>query len=117
VYLRPLPAAPEDRQLVAQHDDLKLPLTTTAGEHADEAAQEPVQQDISKTRSLNRPRRDHPHGRPGRNRISLPHTYDLATQSAMFQPPVTTPWGAFIRTSCKSTGFGTRLSLCTPRGV
>jgi len=27
------------------------------------------------------------------------------------------PWGAFIRTSCKSTGFGTRLSLCTPRGV
>jgi hypothetical protein len=41
--LRPLPPAPEDRQLVAQHDDLKLPLTTTAGEHADEAAQEPVQ--------------------------------------------------------------------------
>jgi hypothetical protein len=41
---RPLPAAPEDRQLVAQHDDLKLPLTTTAGEHADEAAQKPVQQ-------------------------------------------------------------------------
>jgi hypothetical protein len=39
---RPPPAAPEDRQLVAQHDDLKLPLTTTAGEHADEAAQKPV---------------------------------------------------------------------------
>jgi hypothetical protein len=29
---------------VAQDDDLKLPLTTAAGEHADEAAQEPVQQ-------------------------------------------------------------------------
>jgi hypothetical protein len=29
---------------VAQHDDLKLPLTTTAGEHAHEAAQESVQQ-------------------------------------------------------------------------
>jgi len=42
--LRPLPSAPEDRQLVAQHDDLKLPLTAAAGEHADEAAQEPVQQ-------------------------------------------------------------------------
>jgi hypothetical protein len=42
--MRPLPSAPEDCQLVAQHDDLKLPLTTTAGEHADEAAQEPVQQ-------------------------------------------------------------------------
>jgi hypothetical protein len=42
--LRPLPSAPEDRQLVAQHDDLKLPLTATAGEHAHEEAQEPVQQ-------------------------------------------------------------------------
>src|SRR6266508_701433 len=30
--------------------------------------------DISKTPSLNRPGRDHQHGRPGRNRISLPHT-------------------------------------------
>jgi hypothetical protein len=29
---------------------------------------------ISRTRSLNRPGRDHQHGRPGRNRISLPHT-------------------------------------------
>jgi hypothetical protein len=24
-------------------------------------------------------------------------------------------WGALIRSSCKSTGFGTRLNLCTPR--
>jgi hypothetical protein len=40
----PLPAAPEDRQPVAQHHDLKLPRTTTAGEHAHEAAPEPVQQ-------------------------------------------------------------------------
>jgi hypothetical protein len=41
---RPLPTAPEDRQLVAQHDDLKLPLTTTTGEHAHEAAQKSIQQ-------------------------------------------------------------------------
>jgi hypothetical protein len=41
---RPLPAAPEDRQLVAQDDDLKLPLTTAAGEHAHEEAKESVQQ-------------------------------------------------------------------------
>jgi hypothetical protein len=40
---RPPPAAPEDRQLVAQHDDLELPLTTAVGEHADTPAQEPVQ--------------------------------------------------------------------------
>jgi hypothetical protein len=42
--LRTLAAAPEDRQLVAQHDDLKLPLTATAGKHAKETAQEPVEQ-------------------------------------------------------------------------
>jgi hypothetical protein len=29
---------------VAQDDDLKLPLTAAADEHADEVAQEPVQQ-------------------------------------------------------------------------
>jgi len=27
------------------------------------------------------------------------------------------PWGALIRSRCKSAGFGTRLSLCTPRAV
>jgi hypothetical protein len=41
---RPLPATPEDRELVAQDDDLELPLTTAADQHADEVAQEPVQQ-------------------------------------------------------------------------
>jgi len=40
---RPLPFAPEDRQLVAQHDDLKLTLTTAAGEQADNPAKEPIQ--------------------------------------------------------------------------
>jgi hypothetical protein len=28
-----------------------------------------------------------------------------------------TPWGAFIRSSCKSDGFCTRLNLCTPRAT
>ena len=28
---------------------------------------------------------------------------------------VESTWGAFIRSSCKSTGFGTRLSSCTAR--
>jgi hypothetical protein len=40
---RPLPRASEDRQLVAQHDDLKLPLTATADKHRNENAQEPVE--------------------------------------------------------------------------
>jgi hypothetical protein len=42
--LRPVPSAPEDRKLVAQNHNLKLPLTTTAGEHANESAGEPVHQ-------------------------------------------------------------------------
>jgi hypothetical protein len=41
---RPLPSPPEDRQLVAQHDDLKLPLTATADKHRNENAQEPIEQ-------------------------------------------------------------------------
>ncbi len=32
------------------------------------------------------------------------------------QPPARA-WGAFIRSSCESAGFGTRLNLCTPRAV
>jgi hypothetical protein len=40
---QPLPSAPKDRQLVAQHDDLKLTLTTAAGEHADNPAKKPIQ--------------------------------------------------------------------------
>jgi hypothetical protein len=35
---RPLPSAPQDRQLVAQHHDLKLPFTTTAGKQANNPA-------------------------------------------------------------------------------
>jgi hypothetical protein len=42
--LRPPPASPEDRELVAQNNDLKLPLTTAAGEQVNKAAQESVQQ-------------------------------------------------------------------------
>src|SRR5262249_47845772 len=42
--LRPFPAAPENRELVAQHDDLELPLTTAADEQAKKPTEEPIQQ-------------------------------------------------------------------------
>jgi hypothetical protein len=42
--LRPLPATPEDRELVAQHEDLELSLAAAADEQAKNAAEEPVQQ-------------------------------------------------------------------------
>jgi hypothetical protein len=42
--LRPLPSSPEDRELVAQDGDLKLPLAAAAGEQADDPAEEPIQQ-------------------------------------------------------------------------
>ena len=41
---RPLSSSPEDRELVAQDHDLKLTLTPAAGEQANDAAQQPVQQ-------------------------------------------------------------------------
>jgi hypothetical protein len=71
---RPFPSAPEDRQLVAQHGDLKLPLTTAAGEHADNPAQESVDQRHQHDAQSEpaRPRSPAPPARP--NRISLPHT-------------------------------------------
>jgi len=50
---------------VAQHDDLKLPLTTTTGEHAEEAAQEPVQPKTS-ARPQSEPARPRPPTRPSR---------------------------------------------------
>src|SRR6266508_98153 len=40
---RPLSTAPQDRQLVAQDDDLKLSLTTAADEHANKPAQDAIQ--------------------------------------------------------------------------
>jgi hypothetical protein len=42
--LRPHPSPSEDRKLVAQYDDLKLPFTATAGKQANQPAHEPVQQ-------------------------------------------------------------------------
>ena len=41
---RSLPTPPEDRELVSQHHDLELPLTTTPDEHPDQPAQKPIQQ-------------------------------------------------------------------------
>jgi hypothetical protein len=64
---------PKDRQLVAQHDDLKLPLTTTTGEHAEEAAQEPEQQRHQQD-ALSEPARPRPPTRPSRPESNfLPH--------------------------------------------
>jgi len=49
---------------VAQHNDLKLPLTTGAGEHADNPARSRYSTQVSTTRSLNRLDRDHQHAVP-----------------------------------------------------
>jgi putative transposase len=43
--------------------------------------------------------------RPATATISTPHATQVKRSA----------WGALIRSSCKSTGFGTRLNLCTPR--
>ena len=72
--LRPLPAAPEDRELVAQDDDLQLPLTAAAREHAHQATEEPVQQRRQHD-TQSEPIQPRTPARPGSpNRISLPHT-------------------------------------------
>ena len=42
--LQPLPAAPQDRNLVAQNHDLELAPTAAADEQTHENAEEPVQQ-------------------------------------------------------------------------
>jgi hypothetical protein len=42
--MRPLPSAPEDGQLMAQHDDLKFALAAAADERAKKTAEEPVRQ-------------------------------------------------------------------------
>ena len=49
---------------MAQDDDLKLPLTTTAGEHVDEAAHKPVQQTHQHDAQSEPAGRDHQHALP-----------------------------------------------------
>jgi Integrase core domain len=92
---RPLSTAPEDRQLVAQHDDLKLPLTTTTGEHADDAAQKPIQHTRQHDAQSEHARPRPPTRRPGRNRISLPHTFQAPTANAQLER-----WVGTIRREC-----------------
>ncbi len=71
--LRPLLSTLEDRELVAQDDDLKLALTATASEHANENAQEPVQQ-TREHDAQSEPAWPRSPTRPSwPNRISLPH--------------------------------------------
>jgi len=59
---------------VAQHDDLKLPLTASAGKHANETAQEPIEQRHQHDAQSDRLSRDHQETRLWPNRLSLPHS-------------------------------------------
>jgi catechol 2,3-dioxygenase-like lactoylglutathione lyase family enzyme len=67
---------------VAQHDDLKLTLTTAAGEHADNPAKEPIQHTRQHDAQSEPARPGSPTRRPDRNRISLPHTIHAAFLAA-----------------------------------
>jgi hypothetical protein len=81
--VRPPSAAPEDHQLVSQDHDLKLPLTATMGERADNPAQKPVQQP-RQHQVQSEPTRPRSPGRPPRpNRISLPHAPRQAAERAV----------------------------------
>jgi hypothetical protein len=46
--LRPPPAAPQDRNLVAQNHDLELALTAAAGEQTEETAQDRYSTQVSR---------------------------------------------------------------------
>lgn len=75
---RPLPSSPEDRELVTQDDDLKLPLATVTGEDANNHAQEPVQHAHQHHAQSATPRLRSP-PRPSRsNQVSLPHRSNRA---------------------------------------
>src|SRR6266540_3030440 len=77
--LRPPPSSPQDRELMAQDHDLKLPFTAAAGEHANDTAQEPVQQP-SQQDAQSEPARPPSPARPSRPiRISLPHSFPPAS--------------------------------------
>src|SRR5206468_1563472 len=65
VYLGPFPTATEDRELVAQHNDLELPLITWRTSRPRGPQRSRYSKDISTTRSQNLLRLYHQHGRPG----------------------------------------------------
>jgi hypothetical protein len=71
--LRPLSAAPEDRQLVTQDDDLKFSLTTAADERANKPAQDPIQQTRQHKAQSEPLRPPSPATTVPANRVSLPH--------------------------------------------
>ena len=68
---------------MAQHDDLKLPLTTTAGEHAHKAAQEPVQQ-THQHDAQSEPARPRSPTRPSRpeSNFFTPHAFSMLCGSS-----------------------------------
>jgi hypothetical protein len=71
--LRAPPAAPQDRQLVAQNHDLELALTAAAGKQTNKTAEEPVQQTGQQDAQSEPLRTRSPTPPPRPNRISLPH--------------------------------------------
>jgi hypothetical protein len=81
---RPLPSSPEDRELVTQDDDLKLPLITATGEEANNYAQEPEQHTHQHDAQSEAPRpRSHPHPRHGRIEFLYPTREQL--RALLFQ--------------------------------
>jgi hypothetical protein len=84
--LRSLPAPPEDRELVSQHHDLELPLTTTPDEHPDHPAQKPVQQTHGHNAQSEPARPRSPTPPTDRNRVSLPHKSSSVPSQPVFRP-------------------------------
>jgi hypothetical protein len=76
--LGPLAAAPEDRELAAQHDDLEFPLAGTADEHAEKKSSSRYSSDINTMRSLNAP---------------APHQHAPSQQKQVFYPTLLTLLG------------------------
>jgi hypothetical protein len=81
---RPLPSAAEDRRLMAQHHDLKLPLSAATGEQAETQHRTRYSKDTSTTRSLNRLDRDHQHRPPGRIEFLYPTPFAVVGGTGAF---------------------------------
>jgi hypothetical protein len=98
--MRPLPSAPEDGQLMAQHDDLKFALAAAADERAKKTAEEPVRQRHQHDRQSESTRRRSPVPPSTPNRISLPHTVAVAEQHlASVKPVEQVPDGVVLNSS------------------
>src|SRR6266545_4295761 len=128
--LRPPPAAPQDRHLVAQNHDLELALTAAAGEQTNDTAEEPVQH-AGQQDAQSEPLRPSPPAPPSRpNRVSLPHRLHRRRYEASHASARLRPWGlrcpscrpepslSFSPTSIaqpsSSSGSGSVMARCSP---